>query len=204
MRQICVLVAMSGLAAICTAQHPFPDIPENHAYYERMEELYDAKLFLRTGIKPRMSGWPISHEEVAATTIRSVDALPKSIAAERVRLSHLLKGAYGRIGELQEAARLYDLKWRRSFEGLIEKFQDDIRNQGRDPKQLLRTLQACESDANALAAECRMQLVESGKWTVFKDVPFDHWAADAIRGLLEEGVLVGYPNGRFEFRDDTK
>ncbi|HZH97948.1 MAG TPA: S-layer homology domain-containing protein [Fimbriimonadaceae bacterium] len=31
----------------------------------------------------------------------------------------------------------------------------------------------------------------------FRDVPADHWAADAIQDLANKGLLRGYPNGRF-------
>ena len=30
------------------------------------------------------------------------------------------------------------------------------------------------------------------------DVPFDHWAYDAVKQLVEKGIIIGYPNGLFE------
>ncbi|MCL6568242.1 MAG: S-layer homology domain-containing protein, partial [Meiothermus silvanus] len=31
----------------------------------------------------------------------------------------------------------------------------------------------------------------------FSDVPAGHWAQEAIRRLTEQGLLSGYPDGRF-------
>lgn len=33
--------------------------------------------------------------------------------------------------------------------------------------------------------------------TPFKDVPSDHWAADAVAQLVHDGVVAGYPGGKF-------
>ena len=29
------------------------------------------------------------------------------------------------------------------------------------------------------------------------DVPFDHWAYDAVQTLVDKGIIVGYPDGLF-------
>ncbi|MGC9317621.1 MAG: S-layer homology domain-containing protein, partial [Armatimonadota bacterium] len=29
-------------------------------------------------------------------------------------------------------------------------------------------------------------------------VPFDHWAYDAVQQLVEEGIIIGYPDGTFK------
>jgi len=31
-----------------------------------------------------------------------------------------------------------------------------------------------------------------------KDVPFDHWAYDAVQELVDQGVIIGYPDGTFK------
>ena len=31
-----------------------------------------------------------------------------------------------------------------------------------------------------------------------QDVPFDHWAYDAVQTLVDEGVIIGYPDGTFK------
>jgi len=28
-------------------------------------------------------------------------------------------------------------------------------------------------------------------------VPFDHWAYDAVQTLVDEGIIIGYPDGTF-------
>ena len=29
------------------------------------------------------------------------------------------------------------------------------------------------------------------------DVPFDHWAYDAVQTLVDKGIIIGYPDGLF-------
>ena len=43
-------------------------------------------------------------------------------------------------------------------------------------------------------------LVAGGCWAEgqFKDVPKDHWAAEAVNKLADAGVLKGYPDGTFK------
>jgi len=51
-----------------------------------------------------------------------------------------------------------------------------------------------EAMAEGIASALKLERKETGP---FPDVPADHWAADAIKFVSEQGVMSGFPDGAF-------
>jgi len=47
--------------------------------------------------------------------------------------------------------------------------------------------------AAVLLASTTAQIASAQTATPFRDVPTNHWAADAVAKLFEEGIIIGYP-----------
>ena len=48
-----------------------------------------------------------------------------------------------------------------------------------------------------LVALCIPVAAEKKAGSTFRDVPADHWAADAVKQMSDTGIVVGYPDGKF-------
>lgn len=49
-----------------------------------------------------------------------------------------------------------------------------------------------------LAALCIPVAAEKQSKPPFKDVPPNHWAADAVKKMSDSGIIVGYPDAKFK------
>ena len=64
-------------------------------------------------------------------------------------------------------------------------------------KQVLALQEKVAKLEAALQMKSGVVTQDANHTTVFPDVPSNHWAYDAVKGLAEKGLVEGYPDGTF-------
>ena len=115
-----------------------------------------------------------------AETVRTGEVDEESAEVIREELSQYLPGVKS---------------WQRHITALItlcEMLDQDLRALGANPRSM-------QADLYGLASTLeRLRVPKFGEaQTPFIDVPAGHWAYAAVHNMKREGILLGYPDGRF-------
>lgn len=155
----------------------FPDIPENHRWYESRAQLAVHGLILpppnasARGQRFSRLYFAVAAREACAQVPKAADAIVKAGGELQA------DPAYGLWGSLSRWRSDPDRTFAATLIGLnalIDEFHVELEILGSDPAQM------------------RLDIDRAYRGG-FKDVPATHWAASAIETLHRKGLLKGYP-----------
>jgi|GEM_PF-3528268 len=203
---LCVSLSL-GVPVLATVQNPhdyLPDTVENHWAYETIGYLKRMG-FVKREEKRIIGPNPYSRMDMAIMIKAGCDRMRKSWLEMRDandRIAGIGKFGSGKLsaaeitrGELSD--RTFQIgslcrEVERPLAATIKLFAPQLRQLNTDPTvmgtEALRNLEAIASLRVAQPGEAKQ---------LFADVPANHWAADALKNLREEGILRGYADGSF-------
>lgn len=197
MKGLVLALALAGTGSTAWGQENFPDIRENHWAFETAAELASKGLLSWPKYERAFRNAPLfSRSEWAMGIVDTILDLPMHM---RFKLRDL-SGAKteGSIAYWRDQRSLFAHRWRTSVARLVQEFSPEIRQWGSQAKEMLTLADECKPIARQIVQLCDARLKALGAAPLFSDVPFDHWAFDAVHNLRDLGILTGYPDGTFK------
>lgn len=186
------------MSTVSWPRQSYVDVPEHHEPHEVFHTFVGLGMIAgRT--PPRFNYAPMTRGEFAKLAIDCSKNLAAFLPALRARIKLQKSPAHkwspydvslGTVGS--SMMRLDAL-----FKVLFDEFGAEIRELGSNPVALLKLVERSRPEAESIAIIASAGIPRDSTYFEYLDLPRRHWAARAVSGLRNEGILKGYPDGTF-------
>lgn len=192
-----IILLLLSVSSLGLGQDHFPDLPKNDWVRETLAR-FKAHGFGHHGLThphglPTRSDFALTAASVVDDLISQVEVCEREFRAPAFTP---LAQSKGRSLERSLATDLdYVPVIRRDLpqlRRLVNYFSPELRQAGRDPVQMDRALFRIDARLSRLRVARTGEALER-----FPDVPPTHWASRALGDLRKNGLIQGYPSGRF-------